>query len=139
MRIKYNPTRIISTADLFIACDPPIQFEVKVRLTPEWAIKAREWDESEGEEIETAIELMSEAFLNVSQDSETFPLNTIKAVKGLRDSIEKDNPGYGNEFIKTIVEMFSNNHFRFLAIASHKSALQSGPLNGTTNKKKQVA
>lgn len=138
MKIKYNPVRIISTADLFIACDPPIQFEVKVRLTPSWAIKSRDWDDSPDSDIEIAMELMADAFVSVSQDGDIYPLNTVEAVKGLRDSIESDNPEYGNDFIKIIVEMFSSNHFRFLALASQKSGLQSRPSNGTQSKEKQA-
>ena len=138
MQIKYNPIRTITTADLFIACDPPITFDVKARLSPAWAIKSREWEESDSPDIDTAIELMSESFVSVAQDNETFPLTSIKAVQSLRDSIEQDNEGYGDEFIIHLVEMFSNNHFRFLALASAKSAKLLRPSNGMVKEKSKV-
>ncbi len=138
MKIKYNPTRIITTADMFIACDPPITFEVKVRISPDWARRLGEWEDAKDQDINIAMQLMSETFISVSQDGEAFLLSDIKSVQELRDSIEQDNKGYGNEFITQIVEMFGTNHFRFLALASQRSTELLRPSNGTAKEKKRV-
>lgn len=114
MKLKYNPTRTITTADLYNACDPPLVFKVKVRPGRTWAKLDRDF-EGAATEVETAKKLVSMVFLSVSDGENTYPLKTISQVEDLQQAIEELNPGGGDEFISAIAWGFSNNHYNYLA------------------------
>lgn len=125
MQIKYSPTREISTSDLFIATDPPIIFEVKARLSPEWARLLQSWEQDGSNDIEIATELMGQAFVSVSQNNEKWPLNSKEYAQELLAAIEESNPDAGGEFVCEVVSAFAFNHYNFLA----KNSMASGALS----------
>lgn len=139
MKIEYSPTRTITTIDLFMACDPPIEFESRVRLTPEWARQHRLWEEAGSKDVEMALELVGQAFVSVSQGGESYPLETKEAVQELRDAIDAQNEGAGNEFICDILDSFAFSHYNYLASRSMAYAALSGQSNGSGEKKNPVA
>jgi hypothetical protein len=138
MKIIYNPTRTITTGDLFIACDPPMSFEVKSRLSADWATKHLAWEADGSEDITIALDLVSTGFLAVSQNGERYDLNSIEAAEALREAIEGGNEGEGDTFICDIVSSLAHNHYSFLARNSANSARLSELSNGK-NKQKQKA
>lgn len=138
MKIIYNPSRTITTGDLFIACDPPMSFEVKSRLTSDWATKHLAWEAAGSEDITIALELVSTGFLAVAQNGERYDLNSIEAAKALREAIEGQNEGEGNTFICDIVSSFAHNHYSFLARNSADSARLLEQSNGMSEQKSQV-
>lgn len=114
MKLKYNPTRTITTADLYNACDPPLIFKVKARPGREWAKLDKDFEGTK-DEIKVAKKLVSMTFLSVSDGENTYPLKTISQVEDLQKAIEGLNPGGGEEFISAIAWGFSNNHYNYLA------------------------
>ncbi len=122
MNIVFNPTRTITTADLFIACDPPMTFEVKAQLSTDWVRSHIAWEESGTEDMKTAIDLVSSSFLSVAQDGNKYPLDTIDAVQDLINAIEDNNKGQGNLFVCDILTKFTHNHYSFLTRSSANSA-----------------
>ena len=141
MNISYSPTRLITTSDLFIACDPIITFGVKSKVTPEWARLHREWEDTGGDDIDLAMTLVSQAFVNVGQNGEVWKLGSLDTVKELRDSIEGQNPGHGDEFIITILSSFAFNHYNFLASRSIEYAELStqSHVNGAKSSRVKVS
>ena len=138
MKIKYSPTRTVTTADLFIAADPPIVFEVKARLSPGWAQLLRVWEDNGSDDEGMACELMGQAFMSVSQDDERYPLNSKEAAEQLSQAIEVENEGAGGPFICEVVQAFAFNHFNFLARSSAGLDKLSGQSNGTGKKKSRI-
>ena len=136
MQLQYNNTRWISTADLHIACDPPILFEVRTRLSPEWAQLHLDWEEAGGEDADVACEIVGRAFVHVAQGNEKYPLHNKEGAKVLRDAIEKGSPGEGDDFICHLALRFAQNHYRFLALNSAASGRLLPPLNGIADQSK---
>jgi len=140
INITYNPTRKITTADLWITCDPPIKFTVRTRLPAHWDILNREWGNRDDKESDpqTAMKLIAEAFLTVAQGNASYELNTIEHVEALRDSIEEGQPGIGNDFICLIAETFAVNHYSFLTLASAAYVKPSRRSNAKAKKNAQI-
>lgn len=139
MNIKYNKTRIVTTADLGIACDPPIYFEVKANVPSHWARLQLDWEEQGADDIGLAINLVGDAFLMAWQDeSEKYLINSRDQVEALRDAIEESSPGEGDNFICHLALTFAREHFRFLARNSAAYGRPSLQLNGNKSKKRRV-
>lgn len=130
MKLKYNPTRWLSTADLSIACDPPILFEAKTRLTPEWAQVEGEWEDNGADNVKMALQLITEAFINVAQDDKKYPIKDKEDARALWDAIEESSPGEGDTFICHLLMAFAVNHYLFLAKNSVTYGRLSPPSNG---------
>ena len=139
MRITYSPTRTITSSDLFMACDPPITFTVKVKVPPTWARLHRQWEEQGHADLQMTKELIAQSFVTVGQDGDAWPLNTIEAVDELREAIEEQNPNSGDDFLITILDSFAFNHYNFLAGQSMSSAAPLTQSNGSGAKKDRVA
>ena len=135
MKIIYNPSRKITTGDLFIACDPPMLFEVKSRLSSDWATKHLAWEAGGSEDITIALELVSTGFLAVAQNGERYDLDSIEAATALREAIEGGNEGEGDTFICDIVSSFAHNHYSFLARNSADSVRLLEQSNGMSKEK----
>lgn len=141
MKLNYNAKRIITTADLFDACNPPLVFEVKSRPGKEWSVLDDKFDDTNHTNIEIARELISLAFLTVSDDENTYPISKVSQVKELQSSIEQLIPGNGEFFILNIARAFSVNQYNMLVANlgnSLKPLLQSNG-NGPKIEKVKVS
>jgi len=131
MKLKYTATRHITTADLLIPADPPIEFEVKSRPSREWAVLFREFEHGNGKDVNQAMKLISLSFITVAQDDEIYPLGSIAAVGDLRDAIEVDNPGHGDDFICNVAWGFGNHFYTWAENTLGNLRERSQPLNGS--------
>ncbi len=114
MKLNYSHKKTITTADLYDATDPPLAFEVLVRPPREWSIHYAEFEDSGGDNIEMARELLAITFLTVSDGENVYPLNTVEDVTDLQAAIEANNPGYGAEFVCNMVWAFGRKYFLYL-------------------------
>lgn len=131
MKLTYTPYRTVSTADMNITCDPPILFQVKVRLSPEWARMYLAWEEKGADNSDVACKLIGEAFTSVIQGDETYPIEGEKDARELKQAIDESSPGEGDGFICHLLYGFASDHFRFLARNSASFERRSGQSNGT--------
>lgn len=141
MKLNYNATRIITTADLFDACDPPLIFEVRSKPGKEWARLDREFDETGNDDIEIAKQLISKSFISVSDSDNAYPIKTISQVEDFRLAIEELNPGGGHEFICAIAWGFSVNHYDFLVknLGNSRRPLKQSNTNGQSKSRVKVS
>jgi hypothetical protein len=135
MKLNYSHKRTITTADLFDACDPPLMFEVRTRPPKGWAQIDLDFDTSGHENVELAKKMIAGAFLTVSDGENVYPINTVKQVEALREAIESENIGYGDEFLCTIAWGFSRNHYNYLGEHLGNSQKPLAQLNGSGQEK----
>lgn len=114
MKLNYNATRTITTADLWDACSPPLIFEVKARPGIKWSELDNKFDETDHTDVKIAQELISLAFLTVSDGENTYPISKVSQVKELQESIEELSPGHGKTFILNIARSFSTSQYNYL-------------------------
>ncbi len=136
MKLNYSSKRTITTADLFDACNPPLIFEVRTRPPRGWAKLQLEFDDSNHEDAKLAKQLISMAFLTVSDGENTYPIETVSQVEDLAQAIENENPGYGDEFLRTIAWGFSTNHYNYLGDHLGNSLEPLPQLNGSGQEEK---
>ncbi len=129
--MKYNAKRVVTSADLFDACDPPLKFEVRTRPSTSWAKQNNLFEEEGSDNPELAAKLISMAFFSISDEDETLKLDTLESVQIVRDIIESGNPGYGDNFLCNIAWGFSQNHYSFLERNLGKSRKSLPPSKGT--------
>lgn len=111
-------TKILTTAELGIACDPPLTFEVKTYLTRETLALLACWDDDSDNPVLTK-QVAARLFVSVQQDGEKFPLDSEAAISGLAQAIGPD----GMEFVGAMVRGFEALHFGFFMNASKRSKL----------------
>lgn len=121
MKLSVQTTRIITTDELRLFCEPALTFRVKGFISPALAKDLAEWENTY--EGERAAELISQLFVSVSartpgvavseQGGYEFPLTTKSDVIAFRDAIEESNPGGGDGFLSTLLESYLNEHYRF--------------------------
>ena len=138
MKLNYSSKRTITTADLFDACNPPLIFEVRTRPPREWARLNNEFETDDCNDAELAKTLIAMAFLTVSDGENVYPISTPEEVDELRQNIEDDNPGHGNDFLTTIAWGFSTNHYNFLGKNLGNLLKPLLPLNDNSGEKNQV-
>jgi hypothetical protein len=131
MKLNYTNKRIVTTADLFDACDPPLIFEVRTRPPREWARLNNEFEDDGCQDADLARILISMAFLTVSDGENVYPISTTEQVEDLRLAIESENLGYGNDFLCTIAWGFSTNHYTYLGNHLGNSLKPLAQLNGS--------
>ena len=115
MKLNYKHTRILTTADFFNMCNPPLIFEVRVRPGSEWSVLFSEFERDGADNPEMARALIALAFLTVSDGGEVYPLDHVDKAQALQDAIENENPGSGDEFICSIAWGFGRNYYRYLS------------------------
>lgn len=135
MKLKYSQKRMITTADLYDATDPPLIFEVLARPPREWAVLYNTFEKDGATNVEMARKLISLAFLTVSDDENTYPLNTIEAANGLEIAIEEENPGHGEDFMCSIAWSFGRYYYIFLGDHLGNSLEPLPQLNGSSGEK----
>jgi len=138
VNITINITRVLTTADLWMACDPVIEFEVRSRMPDDWGERALALNR-EQPDISEVLELIGQAFVSISQDGERYPLGTTEAARELMDTVETSSPGYGVQFVTDLLLSCVNNHYGYLRKNSTTSGRRSQPSNGTKPKKTPVS
>lgn len=138
MKLKYSPKRTITTAELFDACDPPLTFEVKTKPGHEWAKLDREFDKNGAKDASVAKELISMAFLTVSDGGEIYSIETIDQVEMMGQAIEDNNPGEGNNFLCAMAWSFGRNYYTQLEEILGNSQKPLAQLNGSGQEKSKV-
>lgn len=138
MKLSYNYKKVITTADLYDATDPPLIFEVLVRPPRDWSISYSDFEDTGADDIEAAKELFNMTFLTVSDGENTYPLDTIKDVEDLQAAIEATNPGYGAEFICNMVWAFGRKYFLYLRDHLGNSLEPLPQSNGSSGEKSPV-
>jgi len=139
VNITINITRVLTTADLWMTCDPVVEFEVRTKMTPEWARRIQVWEQETHPGLDEALELIGQSFVSVSQNGERYPLGSREAATELMNAVEASSPGNGEQFMIDLLAGFAANHYSFLAKNLTPSGRQSRPLNGTKAAKKPVS
>ncbi|MCK5062284.1 hypothetical protein KAR28_07100 [Candidatus Parcubacteria bacterium] len=138
IKLKYSIKRTITTADLYDATDPPLVFEVLVRPPRAWAVLHNQFEDGGSSDAELAKELISLAFLTVSDEENTYPLDTIEAANELEAAIEVENPGCGKDFSCNIAWAFGRHHYSFLGDHLGNSLEPLPQSNGSSGEKSPV-
>ena len=138
MKLKYSQKRMITTADLYDATDPPLIFEVLARPPRAWAVLYSTFEKDGAINVEMARELISLAFLTVSDGENTYQLNTAEAVNDLEAAIEENNPGCGKEFSCNIAWSFGRHYYNFLWDHLGNSLEPLPQSNGSSGEKSPV-
>lgn len=105
MDLKVRTTHAITTADLEIYCDPPLEFEAVGRISGQMHNELLAWSQA-GYPAEQTPALAARLFLSVTQDGVRYPLNTPEAAAELRAAT-------GDEFMRNLVEAFWDFEYRF--------------------------
>jgi hypothetical protein len=135
MKLNYNSKRTITTADLYDATDPPLIFDVLARPPRSWAVLYNEFEGDGARNLDQAKELISLAFLSVSDGGDIYPLNTMEDVGELETAIEENNPGCGAEFCRNIAWSFGRYYYSFLGDHLGNSLEPLPPSNGSSGEK----
>lgn len=115
IKINYKPTYKFSSFDIFDAADSePITYEAHARLPGEWAALHVAWRNGNYEDTNQALDIIGLALVSVAQGGERWPIEGRAGAEALRDAVEADNPGYGDQFIKHLALGHYNYHFRRL-------------------------
>jgi hypothetical protein len=138
LKLNYSHKRVITTADLYDATDPPLIFEVLTRPPRVWATIYNDFEKDGAKDPIIARKLISLVFLTVSDEENTYPLNTIEAVAELQAAIEESNPGYGDEFSCNIAWSFGRHYYSFLGDRLGNSQEPLPQLNGSSGEKTQA-
>lgn len=138
MKLNYANKRIVTTADLFDACDPPLIFEVRTRPPREWARVNKEFEDTGSNNPELAAKSISMTFLTVSDGENAYPISTVEQVEQMARAIDDGNPGYGDDFLCTTAQGFAINYFNYLGDNQKNSLGLSLQLNGNSPEKSQA-
>lgn len=114
IKLSYNPTYTFSLADAMDASETQMTFEAHSRQASAWSRLTRAWLDDEAQDVGRALEIVGQGIIAVSQDGQRYPLGGREGAEALRDAIEAENPGYGDEFIKNLALGFFNHHFQRL-------------------------
>lgn len=105
MDLKVRTTHTVTTDDLELFCDPPLSFEAVGRVGPKLHNDLLTWSQA-GYPAEQAPGLAAQLFLSVSQDGQSYPLNSPAAATELQNQV-------GDEFIRNLIEAFWDFEYRF--------------------------
>lgn len=105
MKLKAKVTRTITTDDLEIYCDPPLTFEASGRINDKLTAELKQWYQN-GYDPQKTLDLIPQLFLNVSQDGQTYPLESRGDAEALQEAL-------GAGFLVDLVEAFWDYDFRF--------------------------
>jgi hypothetical protein len=111
VELVYNPTRIVSSAELGLTCDP-IEFEVKTSVLRPVRRQLARFEESNYSDAGLACELAGLVFVAWSQNGQKYPFDR-ETAEALRAQINDQEPGAGDEFICALVDGFIGNHYGF--------------------------
>lgn len=135
MKLNYSHKRVITTADLYDATDPPLIFEVRSRPPQPWASLYNEFERDGMIDADVARQLIAMVFLTVSDGENTYPMDTPESVQALQEAIEENNPGHGNDFSCNIAWAFGRHYYSFLGDHLGNSLKPSQQSNGSAGEK----
>lgn len=127
MLLKAKTTRIVTTDDLELYCDPPLVFEASGRINDKLTAELKEWYQN-GYDPQITLKFIPQLFLSVSQNGETFPIRSQADAEALREAL-------GDGFLLDLVEAFWDYDYRFFTqrrAASANSSTERG--DGSENK-----
>lgn len=122
MKLTIHTTRQISSADLRLAIDPPLSFEIRSYISYDLNLRLAEWQNAGRNNASEAAALINQLFVSVGQNGHLYPLNSPEAVNALRETIEATNPGEGDNFLIAMLNGFVINHYNFFSIERNGSA-----------------
>lgn len=106
MELVFNPTRKVTTAELFITCEPPLEFTVKVSIPRSLRLLMSEFSRGDYGDMEQAKQIIARSFVSVTQNGQTYPLDSPEAAEALRVAI-------GDDAILAVAGGFVDNHYTF--------------------------
>lgn len=125
INLVYNATYTIAAEELFDAGGDGIQYEVHSRQSGEWAAACRDWLRAGGDDTGAALDIIALAFVAVRQNGERWALGSREQAEALRDAIEAQAPGYGDQFVRHLALAHYNHHFARLERQLGNSKLPS--------------
>lgn len=129
LNLTINTTRQVSTAQMRMTCDPPLFFRVRAYFGVEVSQQMVHWQEGGGQDASEAAKILSQVFVAVSQNGDSYPLASLADMLALRETVEVANPGEGDQFICALLQNFVSNHYNFFTRAGNGSANSSAPLD----------
>lgn len=125
LNLTINTTRKVSTAEMRMACDPPLYFQVRAYFGVEISQQMVNWQQAGARDAVGAADILSQVFLSVSQNGDSYSLTTPANVLALREAVEANSPGEGDGFLCALLENFVSNHYAFFTKAENGSAPSS--------------
>lgn len=106
MELVFNPTRRITTAEMFITCEPALEFEARVSVSRPTRRLMAQFVESEYGDTGLAEQIIGAVFVSVAQNGSRYPLDTPGAIEELREAT-------GDDFMLALAGGFVDNHYGF--------------------------
>jgi len=106
MDLVFNPTRKITTGEMYITCDPQLEFVVKVSVTRPTRLLMAGFARGDYTDLALAEQVIEKTFVSVAQNGHSYPLDSKEAVEALREST-------GDDFILALAGGFVDNHYSF--------------------------
>lgn len=102
LKLKYKATTTFTSADIGDMAEPEIIYHVWANRPDGWTDKCMAFFK-EGEkgryDTDLALDIVGLSLTAVEQDGERWPVEGREGAEALRDSVEEQNPGYGDAFI----------------------------------------
>lgn len=126
MKLDYKATFKVSNWEMGDFADSPeIIYELWANRPIGWREKCLEFIEGKYESIDLALDIVGMILVSVSQDDETWPIKGRDGAQELRDSVEEQNPGYGDTFIFTLAVALFNHYYEYAEQRSKNSSKPS--------------
>lgn len=103
LKLNYRATTTFSSADIKdMADNEPILYEVWANRPDGWTATCKAFFEADGENAELALDVVGLSLVSVGQGGERWPVAGREGAVELRDSVEAQNPGYGDYYIRSL-------------------------------------
>lgn len=103
LKLNYKATTTFTSADIKdLADNEPITYEVWANRPDGWTAAYKAFFESEGDSAALALDALALSLVAVSQGGERWPIDGRDGAAALRDSVEAQNPGYGDYFVRNL-------------------------------------
>jgi len=137
LNLKYRATATFTSADIKdLAENEPIFYEVWANRPDGWTAKCKAFFESNGDDTELGLDVVGLSLVSVAQDGEKWPCVGRDGAQALRESIEAQNPGYGDYFIRNLtVAIFDQQISREDSRLGNSSEPLTPSVNGSKKKK----
>lgn len=103
IELTYRATTSFSSDDIRdVADNEPLVYEIWANRPTGWTAKAKAFLESGADNVDLALDIVGLSLVAVSQAGQRYPCAGRGGAEALRETIEAQNPGYGDDFIRTL-------------------------------------
>lgn len=101
-KLSYKASFTFSGRDIGDAGGPDITYQCWINRPEGFYDNIVAFADSNGQDLEAAYQIIGKCLIAISQDGERWPIGSIDQARALRDSVEAQSPGYGDEYIKNL-------------------------------------